>query len=172
MRAVVPPRSLACLALVLLAMTGCKHDPLLSPTDARLLDLARDLNGVTWYANNATPLPRSSGSGHQEAFLRTRYNSVAASVLDSAFMVTLDTLFPEGSLIVKELMTDASTLGSYAILLKDSDDPAADASGWIWGYIQADGTVRIPASEKGASCRGCHTQPGHIDQSLMNISFP
>jgi hypothetical protein len=87
-------------------------------------------------------------------------------------MVSMDTLFPEGSLIVKELMTDASTVGSYAIMLKESGNDAADASGWVWGYLRADGTVRIPAYERGASCRSCHTQAGHIDQTLMNIAFP
>jgi hypothetical protein len=156
----------------ILACSGCTHEPDVDPTDARLLELARGSEASTWYAGSSTPLPRSSGSGHQEPFLRTRYNSLAASVLDSGLMVSLDTLFPEGSLIVKELMTDASTVDTYAILLKESGDPAADASGWVWGYIRTDGTVRVPAADQGAACRSCHTQAGHIDQTLMNISFP
>jgi hypothetical protein len=151
---------------------GCKHDPQLDPLDERLLELARTPNAITWYGGGSTPLPRSSGSGHQEPFLRTRYDATAATVLDPGAMVFADTIFPEGSVIVKELMSDASTVDTYAILLKESANPAADASGWVWGYIRADGTVRIPASERGASCRGCHTQAGHIDQTLMNISFP
>ena len=101
----------------IMACSGCTHEPDVDPTDTRLLDLARGSDAMIWYAGSSAPLPRSDGSGHQEPFLRTRYNSVAASVLDSGLMVTLDTLFPEGALIVKELMTDASTVDTYAILL-------------------------------------------------------
>jgi hypothetical protein len=161
-----------CLLLCLLALVGCTHDPDMDPLDARLLDMARSSEGFTWYDGTSTALPRSTGSGHQEPYLRTRYNATAAAVLDTGLMVTLDTLFPEGAMVVKELMSDASTVDTYAILLKESSNPYADASGWVWGYMRTDGTVRVPASDKGAACRSCHTQAGHIDQTLMNISFP
>ena len=163
------------LALVLvgsLVGSGCKHGTDEDPVDAQLLEMARNTNGSVWYKDSTTPLPRSNGSGHAEPLLRTRYNALAATVLDTNLMVTPDTLFPEGSLIVKELMTDASTTDTYAILYKQSSNVYADASGWVWGYVRPSGEVRIPAKDQGAVCRSCHTQAGHIDQTLMNISFP
>ena len=152
--------------------SACKHDTDEDPMDARLLDMARRTDGFVWYEDSTAQLPRSSGSGHGEPLLRTRYNALAATVLNTNLMVTSDTLFPEGSLIVKELMTDASTIGTYAILYKQSSNAYADASGWVWGYVRPNGEVRVPAKEQGAACRTCHTQAGHIDQTLMNISFP
>lgn len=164
--------STAFLLLGLFTGTGCTHEVLQDPIDMQLLQMARQTDGFTWYAGSASPLARSSGSGHQEPLLRTRYNAIAAASLDSNLMVAMDTLFPEGSLVVKELMGDASTIATYAILLKQSANPNADASGWVWGYVRPNGEVRVAAKDRGAACRGCHTQDGHIDQTLMNISFP
>ncbi len=42
----------------------------------------------------------------------------------------------------------ASTLSRYAVLYKSTGHADADANGWVWGYINADGTVAVSASEK------------------------
>ena len=80
--------------------------------------------------------------------------------------------FPEGSLIVKELYDNSTTLGRYAILYKKSGSSDADAKGWVWGYINADGGVAEAASKKGSSCISCHSQADNIDYMLMNKYFP
>ena len=80
--------------------------------------------------------------------------------------------FPDGSLIVKELYEDASTLARYAVLYKSTGHADADVNGWVWGYINEDETVAVPASEKGSQCIGCHSQEGSIDYVLMNKFFP
>jgi hypothetical protein len=80
--------------------------------------------------------------------------------------------FPEGSLIVKELNDNSTTLGRYAILYKKSGSADADAKGWVWGYINADGGVAETASKKGSSCTSCHSQADNIDYMLMNKYFP
>ena len=79
--------------------------------------------------------------------------------------------FPDGSLIVKEL-TSGSSVERYAILYKRSDSEHADDRGWVWGYVNEDGTVATTAEEKGAICTGCHLQPDNIDYMLMNKFFP
>ncbi len=160
------------IAISSMIWSACKHESDEDPVDAQLLDMARGTDGFVWYEGSTAQLPRSNGSGHAEPFLRTRYNALAATVLNTNLMVTSDTLFPEGSLIVKELMTDASTIGTYAILYKQTNNPYADAGGWVWGYVRPNGEVRASAKDQGAVCRSCHTQAGHIDQTLMNISFP
>lgn len=143
-------------------------------SDSLLFALATETSGFTWYKNSEAPLPKSTGSGHVEAFLRTRYNATAAAKLDGSGKVTAGTIFPEGSLIVKELLNDSNTtnLSTYAILYKQSNSADADEDGWVWGYLYGNGNVRISATKKGSDCRSCHSGSGAIDFTLMNQYFP
>lgn len=155
-----------------LLLYSCKSDQVPDATDATLLKLAKNTSGFVWYNLTDTLLPRSSGSGHGQPFLRTRYNAIAATQLDATGKVIPGSLFPEGSLIVKELYLADSIFDRYAILYKDSDSESADAQGWVWGYINADESVAVAASLKGSSCIACHSQVDHIDYMLMNKYFP
>lgn len=159
--------------LLLVLIYSCKADKVkATDTDIVLFDMAKSTDGFSWYKNSETLLNKSSGSGHPQPFLRTRYNSIAALQLDMEGKIIAGTDFPEGSLIVKELYDDASTLGRYAILYKQANNPDADANGWVWGYINANGVVAASASEKGSSCISCHSQAENIDYMLMNKYFP
>ncbi len=163
--------SAAILALAVLSNACKNEDDGAGGTDGDLLSMSKSADGFTWYKNSDALLPKSSGTGHSQPFLRTRYNDIAAAMLDADGKVEAGTVFPEGSLVVKELHDNATTIGRYAILYKQSSSPDADADGWVWGYINADGSVAEPASNKGASCRGCHAQPDNIDFTLMNKYF-
>jgi hypothetical protein len=151
---------------------ACKKEKEAIGTDKELFDMSKNTTGFVWYKNSSALLNKSSGSGHPQAFLRTRYNSIAAGKLDSSGKIQTGITFPEGSLIVKELHDNSTTLGRYAILYKQSSSADADARGWVWGYINADGTVAEPASKKGTSCISCHSQADNIDYMLMNKYFP
>ncbi|MCG9911055.1 MAG: cytochrome P460 family protein [Flavobacteriales bacterium] len=141
-------------------------------TDKELFDMATETGGFTWYKNSDILLDKSSGSGHPQPFLRTRYNAIAATQLDADGKVIPGSLFPEGSLVVKELINNSSAVDRYAILYKNASSHDADANGWVWGYINADGIVAEPASNQGAACISCHLQDEHIDYMLMNKYFP
>lgn len=160
------------IAACALTLGSCEYDAEEDPVDVQLLELARETAGYTWYKESATLLPRSPGSGHAQAFLRTRFNAPASTMLDTNGQVITGADFPDGSVIVKELFDDPTALAQYAVLYKKSDHPYADADGWVWGYVRTDGEVREPASNKGSACRGCHGQDGNIDHTLMNIYFP
>jgi len=153
-------------------INSCKKEKKAEGTDKELFEMAKSTNGFVWYKNSSELLNKSSGSGHPQPFLKTRYNSVAATKLDSNGKIITGETFPEGSLIVKELYDNSTTLGRYAILYKNSGSADADAKGWIWGYINADGKVSESASKKGGSCIGCHSQADNIDYMLMNKYFP
>ena len=153
-------------------INSCKKEKQTSGTDKELYDMARSANGFTWYKNSNTLLSKSPGSGHPQPFLKTRYNSIAATQLDSTGKIVINATFPEGSLIVKELFKNSNTLDRYAILYKQSGSADADSKGWIWGYIDSDGDVAEPASDKGSSCNSCHSQTDNIDYMLMNKYFP
>lgn len=151
-------------------VNSCKKEA--TDTDKELYDMAKATDGFIWFKNSSSLLNKSSGSGHPQPLLRTRYNSVAATKLDSNGKIMPGASFPEGSLIVKELYLNSTTLGRYAILYKKSGSANADAKGWVWGYIDADGGVSESASKKGSSCTGCHSQTDNIDYMLMNKYYP
>jgi hypothetical protein len=154
------------------ALFACtKEDKESDNTDAKLFDLSKKTDGFVWYKNKSELLTKSTGSAHAYPYLRTRYNSQAATMLTEDGKVKENAQFPEGSLIVKELLDDNSQLARYAILYKSSNNVNADAKGWVWGYIDADGKVSDPASNKGKSCISCHLQSENIDYMLMNKFF-
>jgi hypothetical protein len=140
--------------------------------DEQLFEMAKESNGFARYKNTDAFLEKSSGSAHNFPFLRTRFNSVAATMLDADKKVKSGAEFPEGSLIVKDLHEKNKELALYAILYKNSKSAHADSRGWVWGYVNADGTVRDASSKKGSGCISCHSQAGSIDYTLMNKFFP
>lgn len=146
--------------------------PTTQTTDATLYELAKATAGFTWYKKSDGLLKKSAGSGHTQPLLRTRYNAAAATKLDGSGKVVAGASFPDGALIVKELVDSANALSLYAILYKKTGDANADAKGWVWGYINPDGSVRISATQKGSACISCHSQTGSIDYMLMNKFFP
>jgi hypothetical protein len=151
---------------------SCKHDGVALGTDLLLYDMATVDTGFVWFKFSDAALDKSSGSGHSEPKLRTRYNAMAATMLDSEGRIQEGIQFPEGSLIVKELLDNDLSISLYAVLYKSSGNADADENGWVWGYLNPNGTVRTPASQKGSGCIGCHTQSGHIDYMLMNKFYP
>lgn len=152
-------------------LPSCKHE-IPAPLDVELLRLAQDTSGQVFYHHSDALLPRSAGSGHPQALLRTWYNPAAAAFLDSMGAVVEDTLFSDGAAVVKELYTAPGTLSLYAIMYKKADHPNADADGWVWAEVKPSGEVEIPSSDLGSACRGCHSQSGNIDFTLMNVYFP
>ena len=150
---------------------SCKKDASSSDIDKELFDLAKNTVDIKWYKNSDQLLPKSSGTGHSEALLRTRYNSIAAQGLDSLGKIISGYTFSDGALIVKELYTSASSFNRYAILYKKPSSQYADERGWVWGYINENGTIQEPAKNKGSACNGCHSQSNNIDYMLMNKYF-
>lgn len=157
----------------IVAIDACKKDVVTADTDTELYNMAKETNGFTFFKKTATLLAKSSGTGHSaQPLLRTRYNAIAAAKLDTNGRIMAGTTFPEGSLIVKELYNNATTLARYAVLYKKPSSADADAKGWVWGYINADGSVVNAAAQKGSGCTGCHSQTDNIDYMLMNKYFP
>ncbi len=154
------------------SVSSCKKEKQATGTDKELYEMSKVTDGFIWFKNSGSLLNKSAGSGHPQPFLRTRYNAVAATKLDSNAKIMNGATFPEGSLIVKELYENSTSLVRYAILYKNSGSADADARGWVWGYINADGGVATAASKKGSSCISCHSQADNIDYMLMNKYFP
>lgn len=159
--------------MLLLILHSCKKETVTATgMDSQMYAIANDLTGYVWYKKTDSLLAKSSGSGHDFPFLRTRYNLAAASQLNGAGKVLNGAVFPEGSMIVKELFDANKNFKRYAILYKQSAGENADANGWIWGYINEDKTVAEPSANKGVACISCHSQANNIQYNLMNLYFP
>ena len=156
----------------LFVIGSCKHKPDAFGIDLELYEFAKESEGFVWFANSNAYLEKSSGSGHSNPKLRTRFNTIAQKNLDANYRVKPNSKFDEGAVIVKELYDKSQDLERYAILFKDSSNEFADAQGWVWGYIDADGKVAETAKNQGKACIGCHQQSGSIDYVLMNKFFP
>lgn len=155
--------------LVLWGLSGCKKTP--AGIDGEIFKLSEETNGFTWFESTDVYLEKSAGSGHNFPFLRTRFNATAFSQLDSEGRVLPGAVFPDGSVIVKELYDDKKKFKRYATMWKNPSSEYADANGWVWGYIEKKGAVVESAELKGASCIGCHAQSNNIDGTLMNKFF-
>ncbi len=161
---------------MLLVVGGCKTDPLdgLTPgtgpavSDAALYALSQSNGSWTYYKRSATPIRRESRP-HAEPYALVRYNALAASQLDAAGKVRSGAVFPDSSVIVKEL-SNGTTVSTYAIMMKVRNSSSAGFGGWIWAELGPNGTVIYSTSRRGAGCSGCHESG--IDYTRMNDSHP
>lgn len=165
----------AALCIAAIVATGCEKtdQPLNSNgptvTDSQLRNLISSTSQWTYYKNSSVALPRGNGSGHPHSHLLTRYNIKASSQLDAAGKVLVDPVFPDSSLIVKELINDGMT-EAYAVMFKLRNAKNAGPGGWIWAEYTKEGDVTVPASEGAQTCSGCHSSG--IDFTRMNSSHP
>ena len=156
----------------LLICIACSSDGPSAVTSRELSDvdvgtLARAVSGWTYFRNSPDTLARSNVSGHSEARLRTRYNAIAATQLDSVGRVKSGAVFPDSSVIVKELY-DGNVLRRYAVMMKRASKNAG--AGWLWGEYAPDGSTFVPITNRGNSCVNCHSVG--IDYSRMNDGHP
>jgi len=159
-----------------LLIAGCNGDetpvdvPSVSTTtESDLYVMGKDPAGFVFYKNSTDTIVKAGGSGHPDPKLRTRYNAVAARSLDSDGRVKAGTVFPDSSLIVKELFTN-DVLTTYVFMLKRTGDNNADANGWVWAETHASGSTLYAASNKGFGCINCHSIG--IDYTRMNDAHP
>ncbi len=160
------------ICLLALIFTSCKYDNIEGRFETEIFNKAKSTDGYVWFKYSNISLQKSSGSGHEQPLLKTRFNAIAANQLDSIGKIKTGTVFPEGSMIVKELLDGNGKLQVYAVLYKKSTHPSADVKGWVWGYYNEDGTVRISSKLKGKDCNTCHSQAGNEDYMLMNKFYP
>lgn len=112
--------------------------------------------GFVAYQNKDTLRASNSASGHSP-FFKVRMNAKARSVLGADGKLPVGAVFPEGSIVVKDLY---NTIGGarqlVAIMRKESANPYAK-EGWLWSELQADGGAYVSAKDKGVLCAGCHS---------------
>ncbi len=161
------------LSLIFIAgFTSCKEEQENPGTDQELYELAKLTVGYHWFNNSDAFQEAGTGTGHGLPYQRTRFDAVASDFLDTQGRVMEGASFAEGSVIVKELYDSSEVLKIYAVRLKETGHPDADSKGWVWGYLNSDGSVIETAENKGAMCISCHSQAGSIDYVLLNKFVP
>ena len=163
-------------ALLVLGTLSCANDPLkgLAPgsgpavSDVALYALAQPAASWTFFKRSSTPIARSSRP-HPETHALVRYNARAATQLDAAGRVRSGAVFPDSSIIVKEL-SNGSTLITYAVMMKLRGSSSAGFDGWIWAEFEPNGAVKYSTTGRGGACSSCHSSG--IDYTRMNDSNP
>lgn len=102
-----------------------------------------------------------NGSHAHQPLVRVSMNSTAIGVLRAGRLPGGE-FFPDGSIIVKEIIMDGRVT-LVAVLIKDRSNPLA-GNGWLWSELLPDGTTVYSVQNRGEGCIGCHAQeegPGH-----------
>ena len=102
----------------------------------------------------------AAGSPHGN--FRLKFNSIAAAVLTDSGRLPVGGEFPEGSLVVKEVMSGTS-VALYAIMRKDTKSKYRSSENWLWGEYLPGGDVIVSAGEKGTQCTSCHSSGTNRD---------
>jgi hypothetical protein len=126
--------------------------------DAALLRHVSQVEPFSGYSlfPNADPVATGTliGSDAHRPMIRVRLNATALSVLRNG-RLPLETRFPVGSVIFKEILGSAGTVNANAIMYKADGDPRM-GEGWLWAEFSVAGDVIYSIENRGAACTGCH----------------
>jgi hypothetical protein len=126
-------------------------------TDAQLYELVTQTAPFSAYPLfprvDSVTIGTLNGSTAHRPLVRVRMNPAAFSILQDGRLPT-GAMFPDGSILLKEIISGGTTT-LYAMIYKDRTNPLA-ASGWLWAEYQPGGTVVFSISERGSGCVSCH----------------
>ncbi|MBA3664329.1 MAG: hypothetical protein H0W61_08995 [Bacteroidetes bacterium] len=144
---------------ILLGVFSCSKkvgtNPDLAYSDNALFDSTHNSN-YNYYQNNPGNL--LSGTNGPHGTFKLRFNTIAYNALTSNGKLPLNSKFPEGSFLVKDVYKNG-VLDIYAYMYKRNGD-------WLWGEVHSDGKFIAKIKDGPSVCAGCHSQSGNRDQVL------
>ena len=151
----------------LLGLSACSNKPetpqpqptgtaVIANTDSLLYALSQDAGSFNWYLQNDSIRPSSPESPHSR-FFRVRFNATAQAALTEAGRLPKGGVFPEGSLVVKELYDSATAPLKLLAVMYKYPGSSNQAANWVWLESLANGGQYISTTEKGAQCVSCHS---------------
>ncbi len=144
----------------ILLLSSCKKDDEAEKTANKDL-YCNVYSDIAQYYTGTQVITEGLGGAH--GFIKVRFNSVAASALDSTGKLPAGQVFPNGSVIVKEMYSSASGgLNLFAIMKKDASNENSGSS-WLWGEYKPGGDVVFSVTKKGNGCISCHSSPDNRD---------
>jgi hypothetical protein len=139
---------------------SCRKNEI-SPTDTALYEEIMDTSNFVY--STLTPTIVKGLANSPRGWERIRFNKIAFSALDNNGRLPRGSVFPDGSIIVKEAYTSFNgSLYQYAVMKKDKNNKF-EKKGWLWSEIETNGFASYAVSMKGKKCINCHTRPDDID---------
>jgi hypothetical protein len=120
-------------------------------TNKSLFELVQQTAGSGYY-QSGTVLPAAGNSPHGS--FKLRMNTKAQTVLNSSGELPTGGVFPDSSLLVKELQLSGTT--QYAVMYKDG-------TSWAWAEFSASGNPVYSVTSQGAACIPCHSSSVNRD---------
>mgnify|MGYP006908207228 CR=1 FL=1 len=135
-------------SVVLILASTCTRDrgPVMGRiTDAELYAMCIDSSGHFWYQGGQT-LPGAGNSPHGN--FRLRFDSTANTVLTQMGEISPGGIFPEGSLIVKDIISN-NQVELYAVMYKY-------LGAWLWAEYRPGGAIVHGIRKDPGICTSCH----------------
>jgi len=139
---------------ILFFLFSCRNDKSYPGAfnDAGLFALTTDTAGTTYY-QNGNILSAAGNSPHGS--FKLRFNAKATSVLNGQLELSPSGIFPDSSLLVKEVFS-GTTLQLYAVMFKHKGE-------WAWAEYGVTGNVIYSLANQGGACISCHSQSPNRD---------
>jgi hypothetical protein len=100
--------------------------------------------------------------------MRTKFNKVAAGVLDAEGKLPKGKEFPDSSIIIKEIYSDKTKpyeLLAVMVKLKGAEN---SSEGWLWAEYSPAGETEYSVTKNGKVCVKCH-KPGDDYVRILKI---
>jgi hypothetical protein len=145
------------------AWIACKKDASDDPDTeiGRLYAEVNDNNFVYYKGEDKVLSPKGS-SPHGD--FKLRFNNIALAALDSTGKLPLGASFPDGSIVLKEIIKDGKVDAYYP--MKKGQNNGNAAKGWLWYAFEKGGKEKIKLSDKGKDCVSCHSAGGNRDYTF------
>lgn len=108
----------------------------------------------------------TASSAHQP-LIRVRVNAAASGVLQNG-RLPAGASFPDGAVIVKEVLSSGRAAVVYAVMYKERANPVA-GGGWLWAELRPDGSAEYSIANRGSACTGCHALADGSRNDLVRI---
>ncbi len=125
--------------------------------DEKLFKWITSDTGYYYYQNNPEILPTSEETERaHDNFMRIRFNKKAADVLNQDGHLPKGVMFPDSSIIVKEIYSEKTgAVEVLAVMVKLKGAPNSNKD-WLWAEYSLTGDVEYSVSKNGKACISCH----------------
>lgn len=125
--------------------------------DEKLFKWITSDTGYYYYQNNPEILPTSEETERaHDNFMRIRFNKKAADVLNQDGHLPKGVMFPDSSIIVKEIYSEKTgAVEVLAVMVKLKGAPNSNKD-WLWAEYSPAGDVEYSVSKNGKACISCH----------------
>jgi len=110
-----------------------------------------------YYKHSPDILPTSEETERaHDNFMRVKFNNKAASVLNSDGHLPKGIMFPDSSVIIKEIYSEKTGKAEILAVMVKLKGAANTNKDWLWAEYSPTGEVEYSVSKNGKVCVSCH----------------